>query len=303
MDQLEGRVVIVTGAGRGLGRSHALLLASEGARLVVNDLGTGVGGEGSDRSLAQQVVEEITEAGGAAVASGHDVADWDQAADLIDLAVRTFGELHVLVNNAGMVRDRTIANMSEEEWDTVVRVNLKGHAAPTRHAAAYWRSRSKEGHPVKASVIHTSSASGFAGNVGQANYGAAKMGIVTLARVLGLEAGGHGVRSNVIAPIATTRLALTVPGRQAPAAGTIDPLDPRDVSPLVAWLAAEQCPADGQIFHVYGNRIALVEIGRIAADVYTEEGWTLAELDRMLPPRLLEPPRLSDFAPWRKQPE
>src|ERR1700730_1837848 len=193
MNRLSRRVAIVTGAGRGLGRAHALRLAAEGAAVVVNDLGGDVHGDGQDLTPAQQVVQEICDGGGQAIASGHDVADWEQAEALIRLAVDRFGDVHVLVNNAGILRDRTLANMSEGEWDAVIRVHLKGHAAMTRHALAYWRDRSKGGHPISASIVHTTSIAAFAGSFGQANYTAAKMGIVGLSRVAALEGARYGV--------------------------------------------------------------------------------------------------------------
>lgn len=298
MSRLAGRVAIVTGAGRGLGRAHALFLAGQGAKIVVNDLGTSVHGEGSDLSPAQQVVNEIEALGGEAVASGHNVANWQQAAEMIHLAVETFGDLHVLVNNAGILRDRTLANMTEEEWDAVINVHLKGHAAPTRHAVAYWRDKAKAGHPVKASIIHTSSASGYAGNFGQANYAAAKLGVVALSRVVVLEAGRYGVRSNVVGPAARTRMALLSAysdGEEAPPSDTLDPLDPANVSPLVGWLAEADCPATSQVFHIDSNRIFVLTMPPIVNRLQTEGRWTLEALDRELPSKLIEPQGLEAF--------
>ncbi len=299
MGRLDGRVAIVTGAGRGLGRAHALLLAAEGASVVVNDLGGDVHGGGRDLTPAQQVVEEIRVAGGRAIVSGHDVAHWDQAAEMVDLAVTTFGDLHVLVNNAGILRDRTLANMSEEEWDAVIRVHLKGHAVPTRHAVTYWRERAKAGHPVKASVIHTSSLSGLVGNFGQANYASAKLAVAALSRVVAMEYGRYGVRSNAVSPSARTRLSLAVPGAEEqlrpPAPGVFDPLDPANVSPVIAWLAQAGCPATSQVFHVMGNRIYVIAISSIVHRLETQGRWTLEALDRELPGRLVRPLELDDF--------
>ena len=212
MGALDGRVAIITGAGRGLGREHALLFASEGAKVVVNDLGGDIDGTGDDRAPAQQVVDEIKAMGGEAVANVDNVADWEGAQRLIQTAVDTFGTLHVLVNNAGILRDRVIVNMTEQEWDSVIHVHLKGHFCPTRFAAAYWREQSKAGTPVKAALIHTSSTSGLLGNPGQANYGAAKSGIATFSQICSMELGRYGVRSNAIAPAARTRLTEQTPG-------------------------------------------------------------------------------------------
>lgn len=291
MGRLDGRVVVVTGAGRGLGRAHALAAATEGAAVVVNDLGTARDGTGADASPGRSVVEEIVAAGGDAVFSDHDVADWEQAGALVELAVEHFGGLHVLVNNAGIVRDRTLANMTEEEWDVVVRVCLKGHAAPTHHAMRYWRARAKSGDAVAApTLVHTSSASGFIGNLGQANYGAAKMGLLALSQIARLEGSRFGLRSNVIGPAAQTRLGDA-------GATPIPLLDPANVSPLVVWLASEACPANGQVFHVYGTRIVVVEQAGIVADVRTNERWTVDDIDREIPPHLVEPPDLAPFLP------
>ncbi|MGH2402835.1 MAG: SDR family NAD(P)-dependent oxidoreductase [bacterium] len=299
MGRLDGRVAIVTGAGRGLGRAHALQLAAEGASVVVNDLGGDVHGQGADTTPAQQVVAEIKAAGGRAVVSGHDVADWNQAQALIRSAVEAFGDLHVLVNNAGILRDRTLANMTEEEWDAVLRVHLKGHALPTRHAVAYWRERSKGGGGVKASVIHTSSLSGLVGNFGQANYASAKLGVVALSRVVALEAGRYGVRSNTVSPSARTRLSLSTPGSgeslKSVAPGEFDPLDPANVSPLIVWLAHADCPATSQVFHVYGNEIFVMAMPSIVHRLRTTGRWTQDALDRELPRKLVKPLELDDF--------
>jgi NAD(P)-dependent dehydrogenase (short-subunit alcohol dehydrogenase family) len=300
MSRLTGRVAIVTGAGRGLGRAHALCLASHGASVVVNDLGVDLSGEGADVPPAQQVVHEIVEGGGRAVASSHDIADWEQARQLIELAVASFGDLHVLVNNAGIIRDRTLANMSESEWDQVIRVHLKGHAAPTRHAVAYWKQRAATtGAPVKASLIHTTSVAAFAGNLGQANYTAAKLGIIGLSRVVAMETGRYGVRSNCISPSARTRMSASQRGAEQllaqPGPGQFDPWDPANVSPLVAWLAEESCPASSQIFQVIGNRILVLSMPPVVHTLQTSGRWTLEELDRAIPPQLVRPVGLEEL--------
>jgi len=282
----------VTGAGRGLGREHALALAAGGAAVVVNDAGGDVHGDGRDPSLAEQLVAEIEAAGGRAVASGHDVADWDGAQELVALAVHSFGRLDVLVNNAGILRDRTLANLEEAEWDAVLRVHLKGHAAMTRHAMAYWRARAKSGEPVRASVVHTSSVAGFAGNFGQAAYAAAKLGIVGLSRVAALEGERYGVRSNSISPSARTRLEDSL----APVESGFDAFDPANVSPLVAWLAEEECPATAQVFQVYGDRLLVVSMPSPVRRF--ENGgarWTPEAIGAALEGELLTPPAMCDF--------
>ena len=300
MKRLDGRVAIVTGAGRGLGRSHALALASQGAAVVVNDLGGDVHGLGADASPAEEVVNEIRSSGGRAVATNHNVADWDQAGQMVSLAVETFGDLHVLVNNAGILRDRTLANMTEAEWDAVISVHLKGHAAPTHHALAYWRGRSKAGHPVQASVIHTTSVAAFAGSFGQANYTAAKLGIIGLSQVTALEGHRYGVRSNAVSPSARTRIGLETPGAgeslKAPAEHhAFDRFDPANVSPLIAWLAEAECAATGQIFHIYANRLLVLAMPAIVHDLTADGRWTLEALDRELPARYVRAPQISDF--------
>ena len=212
MGALEGRVAIITGAGRGIGREHALLFAAEGARLVVNDLGGAIDGSGDDRSPAEQVVDEIRAMGGEAVSNSDDVASWDGAQRLVGAAVDAFGELHVLVNNAGNLRDRMLVNMSEEDWDAVIHVHLKGHFLPTRFAAAHWRERVKSGETVTAAIVNTSSTSGLLGNPGQTNYGAAKAGIAAFTVIAAQELARYGVRVNAIAPAARTRMTEATPG-------------------------------------------------------------------------------------------
>src|SRR5436305_9989348 len=225
MPSLAGKVAIVTGAGRGIGRCHALALAAAGAKLVVNDLGGSVAGEGADPTHAQQVVAEIEAAAGEAVADGANVADFAGAGRLVQHALDAFGRLDILVNNAGITRDRMLVNMTEDEWDAVISVHLKGHFAPTHHAAAYWRERSKAGDEVRARVINTSSPSGVFGNVGQANYGAAKAGIAAFTIIAAQELERYGVTVNCIAPNARTRMTagtFDLP----PADDGYDPLDP-----------------------------------------------------------------------------
>jgi NAD(P)-dependent dehydrogenase (short-subunit alcohol dehydrogenase family) len=299
MSRLAGRVAIVTGAGRGLGRAHARYLAAQGAAVVVNDRGGDVHGRGADRSPAAVVADAIRASGGQAVASGHDVADWDQAAELVQLAVDTFGDLHALVNNAGILRDKTLANMAESDWDDVLRVHLKGHAAPTRHAMAYWRGQAKAtGRPVAASVVHTTSIAAFAGNFGQANYTAAKSAVLGLSRVVTLEGAKIGVRSNAVSPSARTRIMLTRPDSEPDDVAEWDPgdpLHPANVSPLIGWLAEQNCPANGQVFHTYGNRVIVVSMPSIAHDLRTEGRWTPEALDQALPSRLLGLTELSAF--------
>jgi NAD(P)-dependent dehydrogenase (short-subunit alcohol dehydrogenase family) len=289
---LAGRVAIVTGGGRGLGRAHCLMLAHEGAAVVVNDLGGDLHGAGKDPSPAQEVAREIEAMGGKAVVSGHDVGDWGQAAELIGHAVKAFGNLDILVNNAGILRDRTLANMSEEEWDAVIRVHLKGHAAPSRHAMAYWRDESKAGKTVAASVIHTTSLAGLVGNFGQANYAAAKLGIVGLSRVIALEGAKYGVRSNAVSPSARTRIEASL---KPPPAGVFDVFDPANVAPLIGWLARVDCPATNQVFQAYGDRVEIIGPSAIAVDVRTKGQWTTDALDEALRSRLPAAARLGDF--------
>ncbi len=292
MGRLDGRVAIVTGAGRGLGRAHALALAAAGASVVVNDLGGDLQGNGVDLTPAQHVAQEIIAAGGQAEVSGHDVGDWRQAAELIDLAVGRFGGLHVLVNNAGILRDRSLANMTEDEWDAVIRVHLKGHAATARHAMAYWRQRARQGHPVKASIVHTTSLAGLVGTFGQANYAAAKLAVVGLSRVAAVEGAKYGVRSNAVSPSARTRIETSL---KPPPPGVFDLFDPANVSPLIVWLAGADCSATGQVFQAYGNRVEVMGHTMIDVDVRTDGRWTLEALDRALAGKFKSPPSLGAF--------
>jgi len=284
MGALEGRVAVITGAGRGIGREHALLFAAEGAKVVVNDLGGSSSGSGSDAGPAQEVVDEIKAAGGEAIANTDDVTSWDGGKGLIDSAVGTFGRLDVLVNNAGILRDRMLTNMSEEEWDSVVHVHLKGHFVPTRWAAAYWRDQAKAGHPIQAALINTSSTSGLFGNAGQTNYGAAKSGIASFTQICQTELGRYGVRCNAIAPAARTRLTMTVPGAEERLAdepsGAFDAFDPANVSPFVAYLATADCPIAGSVFFVFGGEVHLFQPWSIVDKITTDGRWTVTDLQR-----------------------
>ncbi|BCN46774.1 SDR family NAD(P)-dependent oxidoreductase [Rhodococcus hoagii] len=260
MNQLKDRVIVVTGAGRGIGREHALLAAAEGARVVVNDTGAGPDGKGADPSLAHQVTDEITTAGGAAVANTADVTTVEGAQSLLDTALGSFGEVHGLVNNAGVLRDRMFVNMSEDEWDDVITGQLRATFAPCRVFGAHWRDRSKAGDDVKASIVNVSSTSGLLGAVGQSNYGAAKAGIASLTVILAQELDRYGVRANAITPVARTRMTENVPGIKDMVAKPADPNEfdvyhPGNVSPVVAYLLTEQCPANGSVFYAKGGEI------------------------------------------------
>jgi NAD(P)-dependent dehydrogenase (short-subunit alcohol dehydrogenase family) len=279
MNELIDRVAIVTGAGRGIGRAHALLLAAEGAKVVVNDLGGSTDGTGADASAAQQVVDEIVATGGSAAANSDDVADWDGAKRMVDQAIETFGDLHILVNNAGILRDRMLVNMSIEEWDSVIRVHLRGHFCPTRWAASYWREQAKAGREGKRSVINTSSASGLFGNSGQTNYGAAKIGIATLTMIADAELARYGVRVNAIAPTAATRLTLGLaPERAEVPSDEWSPMTPDNIAPFVAYLATEDCPIHGRIFLVSGGQVHLFQPFAIIDAIEKEGLWSVAEL-------------------------
>jgi NAD(P)-dependent dehydrogenase (short-subunit alcohol dehydrogenase family) len=287
MGALDGRVAIITGAGRGIGREHALLFAHEGAKVVVNDLGGAMDGSGDDRTPAQQVADEIRAMGGEAVSNADNVAEWEGGQRLINAAVEAFGDLHVLVNNAGILRDRVLVNMTEAEWDAVIAVHLKGHFVPTRWAAAYWREQTKAGKDVKASVINTSSTSGLLGNPGQTNYGAAKAGIAAFSIIASQELVRYGVRVNGIAPAARTRLTESTPGLgdmvQPPDDPSVfDVWDPANVSPLVAYLATEDCPATGKMFFVQGGSVKVMQGWSMGEGVEKDDRWTVAELQSEL---------------------
>ena len=284
MGLVDGRVVIVTGAGGGIGRAHALAFAAEGARVVVNDIGVGLDGSpASGGSAAQSVVDEITAAGGEAVANGSNIADWNQAAGLVQAAIDTFGGLDVLVNNAGIVRDRMMANTSEEEFDAVIAVHLKGHFATMRHAASYWRGLSKEGKAPKdidARIINTSSGAGLQGSVGQGNYSAAKAGIAAMTLVAAAEMGRYGVTVNAIAPSARTRMTETVFAEMmATQDQDFDAMAPENVSPLVVWLgSAESRDVTGKVFEVEGGKIRVAEGWAHGPQVDKGARWDPAEL-------------------------
>jgi NAD(P)-dependent dehydrogenase (short-subunit alcohol dehydrogenase family) len=256
MPPLDGKVAIVTGAGRGIGREHALALARAGANVVVNDLGATLTGEGADTTPAQQVVEEIEVAGGLAAANGDDVADFAGAERMVRQALDTFGRLDILVNNAGITRDRMLVNMSEEEWDSVLAVHLKGHFAPTRHAAAYWREQSKAGEEVRGRVINTSSPSGVFGNVGQTNYGAAKAGIAGFTIIAAQELARYGVTVNCLAPNARTRMTEASFGEIPKPEDGFDAMDPANIAPIVVALCADEAQdITGQCFFIYGGAV------------------------------------------------
>jgi NAD(P)-dependent dehydrogenase (short-subunit alcohol dehydrogenase family) len=291
MGSLDGRVAIITGAGRGIGREHALLFASEGARVVVNDTGSSPDGRGDDHTPAEAVVEEIRAAGGEAIVNTDDVTDWKAGERLIRSTVETYGDLHVLVNNAGILRDRALVNMSEEEWDVVVHVHLKGHFVPLRHASTYWREQTKVGNTVSAAVINTSSTSGLNGNPGQSNYGAAKAGIGALTVIAAQELSRYGVRVNGIAPAARTRLTEATPGLdeivKAPDdAARFDEWDPANVSPVVAWLATEDCQVTGRMFFVFGGTVQPMAGWSREAGVSKTGRWSIEELVEAMPPLL-----------------
>ena len=273
---LQDRVTIITGAGRGLGREHALLFASLGAKVVVNDLGGAVDGSGADISAAQSVVDEISAAGGRAVANTDSVSSFDGAKAMVDQAVSTFGDLHVVVNNAGILRDRMLVSMSEQEFDDVIAVHLKGTFNLTRHAADVWRDAAKTGTITDRAIVNTSSGAGLHGNVGQTNYSAAKAGIAMMTVVNAMELHRYGVRANCIAPVARTRLTMQTPGMGEAMQQHL--FDPENVSPLVAVLASEECPFNGQVFSVYGGSVGIYAGWSIADSVDTDDRWTAESL-------------------------
>jgi len=300
----EGRVVVVTGAGRGIGRGHAQEFARQGAKVVVNDLGAEVDGTGGSAGPAGDVVAEIRAAGGEAVTNGDDVSDFEGAKRLIDTAVETFGGLDVLVNNAGILRDRMIVNMTPEEWDAVIRVHLRGTYGPTHHAAVYWRERSKAGHDVDARIINTSSSSGIYGNAGQTNYGAAKAGIAAMTIIAAMELGRYGVTVNAVAPGALTRMTENLirsrrqdqPEPDGPGAGlgaglgdvgqpgAWDPNHADNIAPLVVWLgSAEARAVTGRVFNVRGGHISVAEGWVAGPAVDQDQRWDPNDLGAVIP--------------------
>ena len=284
----QDRVVVITGAGRGIGREHALAFARQGAKVVVNDRGSGMDGAGADSGPAGAVVAEIEAMGGQAVANGDDVTDWSGAQRIVQTAIDAFGGLDVVVNNAGILRDRMFVNMSPEEFDSVIAVHLRGTFAVTRHAVDYWRARAKAGEDNDARVINTSSPSGIFGNIGQANYGPAKAGIATLTVILADELARLGVTVNAIAPIALTRMTEGVPGlleaSASAGASGFDPLDPANISPLVVWLgSAESAGVTGRVFTVNGGEIGVAEPWVKGPTAAKDSRWDPAELGAVVP--------------------
>jgi NAD(P)-dependent dehydrogenase (short-subunit alcohol dehydrogenase family) len=278
----EDRVVIVTGAGRGIGRGHALEFARQGARVVVNDIGAELDGTGGGTGPAREVAEEIRAMGGEAVVNGDDVADWAGAQRLVSTAIDSFGRLDVLVNNAGFVRDRMFANVAEDEWDAVVRVHLRGHFATARWAAAHWRDRAKAGESVDARIVNTTSGAGLMGSVGQSAYSAAKGGIVSLTLVQAAELGRYGVTANAIAPAARTRMTEQVFADTMAApddAAAFDEMAPENVAPLVVWLgSSESAGVTGQVFEVEGGKVSVADGWRHGPQIDNGARWDPADV-------------------------
>jgi NAD(P)-dependent dehydrogenase (short-subunit alcohol dehydrogenase family) len=284
--RLDGRVAIVTGAGRGIGRGEALALAAEGAAVVVNDLGGGWDGAGSDRRPAQDVVDEIRAVGGQAVANGDDVTDWVGAQRLVRQAVDTFGDLDILVNNAGILRDAMCFSMGEQDWDAVIRVHLRGHFCPTRFAAEYWRAQHKSGIQRRRAIVNTTSESGLFGNAAQSNYDAAKLGVVSMTVAQSKELARYGVTVNAVAPRARTRLTVSTfdgtsrSGEFAELDGSVfDDMDPDNIGPFIAFLASHHAEdVTGQVFIVWGGTIAHVRLPHVADVIAQDHRWSVAEL-------------------------
>ncbi|MGH9234610.1 MAG: SDR family oxidoreductase [Acidimicrobiales bacterium] len=290
----DGRVVIVTGAGRGIGRGHALEFARQGASVVVNDIGAELDGTGGSQSPARQVVDDIAAAGGRAVVNGDDVADWEGAQRLVAAALDAFGRLDVVVNNAGIVRDRMLVSCHEDEWDAVVRVHLKGHFAVARFAAEHWRSQAKAGEPSDARIVNTSSGAGLMGSVGQSAYSAAKAGIAALTLVQAAELGRYGVTANAIAPSARTRMTETVFAEMMAApddAGAFDAMAPDNVAPLVVWLgSAQSAHVTGRVFEVEGGKVSVADGWQHGPAVDNGARWDPAALGPVVDELLAEAP-------------
>ena len=275
----DGRVVIITGAGRGLGREHALAFAAEGAKVVVNDVGASLQGEGNDMSPAQEVVELIRERGGEAITNGDDISDWDGAGRLVQSAIDTFGGLDTVVTNAGIVRDRMFVNMSVDEWDAVIRVHLRGTFCPVKHAVDYWRAESKAGRQRDGRVITTSSGAGLHGSIAQTNYSAAKAGIATFTINIAAELGRIGVNANSIAPSARSRMTEEAFAEMMakPESG-FDAMDPANISPLVVWLGSADCIVSGRVFECAGGLISLADGWQVGAEFDKGAKWEPAEI-------------------------
>ena len=295
----DGRVVIITGAGRGIGKAHALEFARQGAKVVVNDIGAEVDGTGSSTGPAGEVVDEIRAMGGEAVANGDDVSDWEGAQRLINTAIETFSTLDVLVNNAGILRDRMLINMTDAEWDAVIRVHLRGTFAPTRWAANYWRERSKAGQENDARIINTASASGIFGNVGQSNYGAAKAGIAAFTIITSQELSRYGVTVNAIAPAALTRMTANLGFAPSEPAKPeeFDAFAPENVSPLVAWIGSSESKGiTGRVFDVVGGHIDVAEGWHAGPSIDKNDRWTVEELSGLIPDLVAKAAKNADMS-------
>lgn len=307
---LEGKVAIVTGAGRGLGRGEALLLAKEGAKVVVNDLGGGFDGTGKATGPAEEVAAEIRSLGGEAVPNFESVTDFQGAKRIIDCAIENFGKLNILVNNAGILRDRMLFNMAEEEWDAVMSVHLKGTFNCSRHACAYWREEHKAGRVHEGKIINTSSDAGLLGNIGQSNYGAAKAGIAAFTIILAREMERYGVNCNVVVPVARTRLTTdATPSMRAfmevtPPPGELDMLDPENMAPLVVYLASDKAKdISGEVFRLVGNRVWLLRGWHTIDTLPKEEKarWAPEELDKVVKEMMKKaPPKEEMMAPFKE---
>ena len=275
----DGRVVIITGAGRGLGREHALAFAAEGAKVVVNDVGASLQGDGNDMSPAQEVVDLIRANGGEAITNGDDIADWDGAGRLVQSAIDTFGGLDTVVTNAGIVRDRMFVNMSVDEWDAVIRVHLRGTFCPVKHAVDYWRAESKAGRPREGRVVTTSSGAGLHGSIAQTNYSAAKAGIATFTINIAAELGRIGVNANSIAPSARSRMTEEAFAEMMAKPETgFDSMDPANISPLVVWLGSGDCNVSGRVFECAGGLISLADGWQVGAEFDKGAKWEPSEI-------------------------